>query len=113
MYFFLNVLFLGMILVWIGGIVPSLFANVYEDTLKLIFLSSPADRPNPWLLLGRAIFVLLLSIGYTLSIAICTPIFIKKMWIKITTWVKSSIDFEEFRNALAPLPPPAPRITTS
>ncbi|CAF4747619.1 unnamed protein product [Rotaria sp. Silwood1] len=95
--------FLGIIILWIGGASSSLYANLYEDVVKLVMPGSSDNQPSPRLLFDRALMLLLISITYILSITFCTSIFIKKMWIKIVTWFKT-IEIEELtRYPLTPI----------
>jgi hypothetical protein len=82
---YLMLYFLGIIILWIGAIIPSLYANIYEDVVKLVLLPSSDNQPSPWFLLGCALVLLVISIIYILSIRFCTPVLIKKIWTKITT----------------------------
>ncbi|CAF3757060.1 unnamed protein product, partial [Rotaria sp. Silwood1] len=93
----------GIIILWIGGASSSLYANLYEDVVKLVMPGSSDNQPSPRLLFDRALMLLLISITYILSITFCTSIFIKKMWIKIVTWFKT-IEIEELtRYPLTPI----------
>ncbi len=97
---------LGIIAVWLGGMIPSLMTNIYEDIIKTIASNSTDTQPHQSSNLHIRIPVLIIfSIVYMGSVTLIIPGLIKFIWIKIRRAVEDMDVNQLTYNALAPLPP--------
>jgi hypothetical protein len=94
---------LGIIVIWLGGMIPSLITNIYEDIIKKLTSNSTAPESSNFHI--RIPVLIIFSILYIGCVTLIIPQLIKTIWIKIKRLVEE-IDVNELTyNALAPLPP--------
>jgi hypothetical protein len=97
---------LGIVVVWLGGMIPSLMTNIYEDIIKELASNSTDLQPHQSSNLHIRIPVLIIfSILYIGCVTLIIPELLKIIWIKIKRFVEE-MDVDQLTyNALAPLPP--------
>jgi uncharacterized membrane protein len=97
---------LGVIAVWLGGMIPSLMTNIYEDIIKKIASNSTDTQTHQSSNLHIRIHVLIIfSIVYMGSVPLIIPGLIKFIWVKIKRAVEDMDVNQLTYNAVAPLPP--------
>ncbi|CAF3806902.1 unnamed protein product [Rotaria socialis] len=94
----------GIFVMWIGSIIPSLWSNIYEEIVKKISYPSINHTVNKSYLMERIIVLLIISILYVISIVFVTPVLMNSICNKVKTYIQN-IELETLTyNALSPPP---------
>ena len=99
------VLVSGMLLVWVGSIIPSLWANIYERVLEdWASNSAPSTAPEPVISLRkRTILLLLWSFLYISLAAVMMKSFSRIAWRVLRQCVRD-FDINDLRYNVAMSP---------
>ncbi len=73
---------LGIIVVWLGGMIPSMMTNIYEDIIKELASTDPEPHRSSNLHI-RIPVLTIFSILYIGCVTFIIPELIKTIWIKI------------------------------
>lgn len=95
---------LGLVLIWLGSIIASLWANVYEDILKYFFHEASSHTSSSTAYsTTRGILLITLSVAYVLFMKFATVSLVRSLTEKIKKYIRE-INLENLRYI-----PPSPR----
>ena len=101
---FLTFYILGLVIVWFGSIIASLWLNLYENILKKLYCQSANVQSEKLYFINRIILLLSLSILYIVLMKSVSAVLIKSIWNKIKYYFHA-IEIENLRyNAPSPIP---------
>ncbi|CAM4848127.1 unnamed protein product, partial [Rotaria magnacalcarata] len=94
----------SLLILWFGSMIPSLWCNIYEELVKVLFYDLPTNSSNTLDLKLRIVILSIISCIYMVLMIIFTPLFLKMLFNKLKAWIQE-INIEKLTyNALAPVP---------
>jgi hypothetical protein len=106
-----------IISIWFGSVIASLWANIYEETLKKIsifmpFIASKSSSEPTMLLSVRIAILMIFSIIYLVLAVMITPRAIRRWWGVFKSWLLgidvASLTYNALFQPRLPPSPPSP-----
>ena len=94
---------LGMVILWIGSMLTSLWANVYEEVIRGLFKSANANTTGDETHLKKRVILLATeSTFYIVIITLITPALLRMFLKKFKQWLNGINIQQLINNALDP-----------